>query len=395
MMTITKQKNPKTSAKKTDECQVCSETDNLLEISEMDFGLRDPKIFKACVRCTKRTIHKLFQGLNVPNNAHDLEAFLDENENVKVLIVSEFKKDSVVQAVCAKGIYKTLDSHIYGHENYKKFLAISVARHLSGDMKSNLLVVGPTGVGKTLALDIIGKYYDIPVCSVNAAMLTASGFKGNSVDEIGKTLLRTANNDISKAENGIIFLDELDKGLLGNFSSDLVASLLKLMEKDYLKTDNGLISTENILFVMGGTFREIFTKKTIALSGEGTKLQTEDIKKGLRDHYGLTDEFLGRLSGITQLDRFQEQDFKKMLKEQPRVALAEVYKFLAKQGATLELSEEFINYASAKAVEIGLGIRGLKTIVKEELFDVMWEPSLAKNSKIVLTCTNIEKEINA
>lgn len=384
MMSIKKMKKVTSKTANSEECAVCHESDKLVNITEMDFGLRDPNTLKVCVGCTKRTVHKLFSGVSVPNDAHDMEAFLDENENIKTIIFSTFKKGQAVKAVCAKGVYDTLDAHVYGHSSYKKSLALSVARHLSGDMKENLLVVGSTGIGKTLAIETIGKMYDIPVFNCNAAMLTAAGYKGNSIDELGKGLLRAAGGDISRAETGIIFLDEIDKVLNTVFAGDVVSSLLRLMENDYLKTDSGLISTKNVLFIMGGTFRDIFNKRSIAISTNPVAQKSGDIAKALKDSYGLTDEFIGRLSGIAQLDRFTEADFQKMLREQPRVALSDIYKFLGKHGATLELSESFIIYAAKKAIEIGLGVRGLKTVVKDELFDVLYSPELAKNSKIVL-----------
>jgi len=388
MITIEKTKAKKTKKTSQEECLVCKDKDQLLNVSEMDFGFKKPESFKVCCGCIKRTIHKLFKNVqNVPDSKELLEIYLDENANINTLVVDAFKKGVKVRNISAHGVLNTLDSRIYGHSDYKRSLSQSLARHISNEFKHNLLVIGPTGVGKTHAMEVISKAYDVPVCIVNSALLTPAGYKGSSsIDEIGKAILLAAGGDIQRAQEGIIFLDEFDKAMKSPFASDIANQLLKLMERDYLRVGEQIISTENILFIMSGTFRDLYDRKCIGLSA-GKKKEPCDLIKGLKECYGLSDELIGRLSGgIVELDRFDRDDFEKMLREQPRVALSDIYKFLGKYNATLEISDTFIKYASVKAEELGLGVRGLKNIVQAEMGEILFDPTIAENSKVVLKC---------
>ncbi|OGR38377.1 MAG: ATP-dependent protease ATP-binding subunit ClpX [Desulfobacula sp. RIFOXYB2_FULL_45_6] len=319
-----------------------------------------------------------------------------------------------------KQIKELLDSYVIEQDQAKKVLSVAVYNHykrLSSAVekkndgveiqKSNILVIGPTGCGKTLLAQTLARFLDVPFAIADATALTEAGYVGEDVENIVLSLVQNADYDIEKAQKGIIYIDEIDKiskkgdnpSITRDVSGEGVQqALLKIIEgtvasippkggrkhpqQDYVKVD-----TSNILFICGGTFTGLeklierrISKKTM---GFGAKINTreeknigqlfEQLKPEDLIKFGLIPEFLGRLPIITSIGELNEKSLVKILTE-PKNALVKQYQELFKiEGVDLQFTDEALVAMAKAAVKRKSGARGLRAIMEDTMLDIMYE----------------------
>ncbi len=336
-----------------------------------------------------------------------------------------------------------LDQHIVGQDDAKKVLSVAVYNHYKrlrhnkqGDtngveiQKSNILLVGPTGSGKTLLAQTLAKMLDVPFAVADATTLTEAGYVGDDVENILLRLYQNADYDAKKAEKGIIYIDEIDKiarksentSITRDVSGEGVQqALLKLIEgtvanvppqggRKHPQQEFIQIDTSNILFIVGGAFVDldkiiehrvkdgssIGFGKTAPTQAEKEqaaakllkKLQPEDLLK-----FGLIPEFIGRIPVYAVLDALDEETLKMILTE-PKNAVLKQYKCLLEMdGVELDFEPEAVDLIAKKAIKRKTGARALKSIVEELMLDVMYDiPSDSSIKKFTITKEMVEKE---
>jgi ATP-dependent Clp protease ATP-binding subunit ClpX len=335
------------------------------------------------------------------------------NECVKLCV--EILEEDVVKARKEKlysgdknilnpvSIKEHLDQYVIGQDSAKTVLSVAVANHykrivqppIDFDLdKSNVMVLGATGAGKTLMARTIARYLDVPFAIADATTLTESGYVGEDVENVVQKLYANAEGDIEKTEKGIIFIDEIDKicrkgentSLTRDVSGEGVQQgLLKIVEgtecrvpphggRKHPDQQTITIDTSNILFIVGGAFTElekqIKRKKASGGIGFGTKLQEQDDKNYLSEvqpedliKYGLIPEFVGRFSMITNIDPLSEEQLVRILTE-PRNAILKQTKYLfGLDDIEIEFTKDAKISIARKAKELGTNARGLKNVV--------------------------------
>jgi ATP-dependent Clp protease ATP-binding subunit ClpX len=322
-------------------------------------------------------------------------------------------------------IKKFLDEYVIGQEEAKKVLAVAVYNHYkrlqqknadNNDVeieKSNIIMVGETGTGKTLLAKSIARMLNVPFTIVDATVFTEAGYVGEDVESILTRLLQVCNYDISGAERGIVYIDEIDKiarkgdnpSITRDVSGEGVQQgMLKLLEgTDVLVPPQGgrkhpeqkliKINTQNILFICGGAFDgidKIIARRvqTNTIGFNVDKVQQETMKKNLLRYinaqdlkaFGLIPELLGRLPVVTHLDPLDAATLRAILTE-PKNALLKQYKKLFElEGIKLSIEEEVLDFMVEKAVEYKLGARGLRSICEGILTDAMFELPSSKET---------------
>ncbi len=308
-----------------------------------------------------------------------------------------------------------LDEYVIGQEQAKKILSVAVYNHykrVATDTmdeieieKSNILMLGPTGSGKTYMVQTLAKMLKVPLAIADATTLTEAGYIGDDIESVVSKLLAAADNDVEKAETGIIFIDEIDKiAKKKNTTSRDVSGesvqqgLLKLLEGANVEVPVGAnsknamvplatVNTRNILFICGGAFpglEEVVKQRLSKQTGIGfsaelkdkfdkeknilTKATVEDVKK-----FGMIPEFVGRLPILCALENLDEEALVKILKEPRNAILKQYQKLLELDEVKLVFDDDALHAIAKKAMERDTGARGLRAVIEEFMLDIMYE----------------------
>ena len=326
-------------------------------------------------------------------------------------------------------IKEHLDQYVIGQDEAKRYLSVAVYNHYKRLLqpadndeveieKSNIVMVGPTGTGKTLLARTIAKLLDVPFTIVDATVFTEAGYVGEDVESILSRLLQVANYDVEAAERGIVFVDEVDKiarksdnpSITRDVSGEGVQqSLLKLLEgtivnvppkggrkhpdQDYVKVD-----TRNILFICGGAFDGIEQKIAQRLNAHVVGFNSVQNVRNLKDtdvmrhiqpqdlkSFGLIPELIGRLPVLTYLSQLDKEALHRIIREPKNSILKQYEKLFKMDGIELQVDDDAVDYIVDKAVEYKLGARGLRSITERIMMNAMFEAPSKKIKRFTLS----------
>lgn len=342
-------------------------------------------------------------------------------------------------------IKQRLDEYVIGQERAKKVISVAVYNHYkrvyaedlrnSGKNqeaaqedvrieKSNILMVGPTGSGKTYLVKTLARLLDVPLAIADATSLTEAGYIGDDIESVVSKLLAAAGNDVQRAEHGIIFIDEIDKiakkketNTRDVSGESVQQELLKLLEGSTVEVPVGsnqknalspmaTVNTDNILFICGGAFpdletiiRERLAKATSMGFGAQLKASVDEAENVLRQvtsedlrAFGMIPEFLGRLPVVVTLDKLTEDMLVRILKEPKNAILKQYIRLLEMDEVKLVFDDEALRWIAAEALKRETGARALRAILEEYMLDIMYEiPKDPNIGSVVITRPYLEK----
>lgn len=409
--------------------------------------IKIPNHISICQDCMQRTFDSMnqsgfrlddvlgpMQNLNsrMPNismiNLSDLQGLLPNSQKIKKKKPKEKKEAPVLDIHDIPAPHKIkakLDDYVVGQEHAKKVMSVAVYNHykriLGGGQddieieKSNMLMVGPTGSGKTYLVKTLAKLLDVPLAITDATSLTEAGYIGDDIESVVSKLLAAADNDVERAEQGIIFIDEIDKIAKKrnthqrDVSGESVQQgMLKLLEGAEVEVPVGAssknamvpmttVNTKDILFICGGAFPELDEIIKERLNKESSigfkadlkdkydkeenllmKVTVEDIRK-----FGMIPEFIGRLPILFSLEALSEDMLVRILAEPKNAIIKQYQKLLGFDEVRLEFDEDALHAIAKKAKEKKVGARALRAILEEFMLDIMYEIPKDDNIGIV------------
>lgn len=432
-----------------DICYLCHRTE-----SAAGKMVHMPNNICVCSDCMQRTLDTMGNGnfdyenmmKNIPNisffNMSDLMNFGGKVDNPKARKVKKKKPEEKTKPIidikdipAPHKIKASLDEYVVGQEHAKKVISVAVYNHYKrvatdtvDDIeieKSNMLMIGPTGSGKTFLVKTLAKLLDVPLAITDATSLTEAGYIGDDIESVVSKLLAAAGNDVEKAEQGIIFIDEIDKIAKKKNTNQRDVSgeavqqgMLKLLEGSEVEVPIGsnsknamvpmtTVNTKNILFICGGAFPDLENiikerlNKSASIGFQSdlkdkydndpnllSKVTVEDIRK-----FGMIPEFLGRLPIVYTLDALSKDMLVKVLKEPKNAILKQYQKLLALDEVKLEFEDEALEAIAEQALEKKTGARALRAIIEDFMLDIMYEiPKDDNIGTVTITRDYIEKK---
>ena len=406
-----------------------------------------PNHINVCSDCMQKSFDAMNNGeidlnrlMNMPGvqvfNMADFENMIPKQQKVKQKKPKEKKEEPVLDIRKIPAPHKikaSLDEYVVGQEYAKKAISVAVYNHYKrvatdtmDDIeieKSNMLMIGPTGCGKTYLVKTLAKLLDVPLAITDATSLTEAGYIGDDIESVVSKLLAAADNDVERAEQGIIFIDEIDKIAKKKNSSQRDVSgesvqqgMLKLLEGSDVEVPVGAnsknamvplttVNTKNILFICGGAFpdlEDIIKERLNKQASVGfqadlkdkydaeknilEKVTVEDLRK-----FGMIPEFIGRLPIIFTLQGLDEEKLVSILKEPKNAILKQYQKLLALDEVKLEFADEALMAIARKAMKKDTGARGLRSIIEEFMMDIMYEiPKDDNIGQVMITKEYIE-----